>query len=78
MRYNIIKSNYGDDNMSNITNHERFTAIHMNRPHNAEGDHIIMKDNDTGVLYYMVHTYSRDSVALTPLLDADGKPIIDK
>jgi len=62
-------------NMSNITNHERFTMIHENDV--GSGEHSIIKDNETGMLYYMVES-GRGGLGLTPLLDADGKPIIDK
>ena len=35
----------------------------------------ILKDNETGVQYLMVE--SGYGIALTPLLDKDGKPIVD-
>jgi len=84
MRYNIIKTKYGVDNMSKITNHERFTVVHVNFPQmairgeKAPGEHWILKDNETGVLYYMVNTSGQNAgVGLTPLLGADGKPIVE-
>ena len=77
MRYNVIKSNSGDDNI--MTNHERFTVIHKSWTQSSRGEHTILKDNDTGVLYYLVDTtMSGGGPALTPLLNADGKPIVDK
>jgi len=36
----------------------------------------ILKDQETGVLYYFVN--STGGVAMTPIIDADGKPVIDK
>ena len=35
----------------------------------------ILKDQETGVLYYCVQG---GGIAMTPLLGADGKPVIDK
>ena len=35
----------------------------------------ILKDNETGIQYLMVE--SGYGIALTPLLDKDGKPIVD-
>jgi len=75
MRYNIIKSKYGVDNMG-ITNHKRFTTIHRNE--DTSGRQVIIKDNETGVLYFRTEGSNMYGVGLTPLLDVDGKPIIDK
>ena len=36
----------------------------------------ILKDLETGVLYCLTRYSS--NIAMTPLLDSDGKPIIDK
>jgi len=63
--------------MNNITNHKRFTILHDNSVA-GKGEHSILKDTETGVLYYMVNTSgTRGGVGLTPLLDADGKVIVD-
>jgi len=40
-------------------------------------DHHIVKDTVTGVLYYYISGGGGAS-ALTPLIDADGKPLVDK
>ena len=40
-------------------------------------DYLIVKDNVTGVLYLQNIT-SFQNPALTPLLDADGKPLVDE
>ena len=66
--------------MLNITEHERFTAIHKNEVLGVGGEHYVLKDNETGVLYYMVDmsTHGSGGVGLTSLLDINGKPIIDK
>lgn len=65
--------------MSNITTYERFSVIHSNRSQLVIGEHIIVKDNETGVLYYMIDaSMSAGGIALTPLLDVDGKPVVDK
>jgi len=39
--------------------------------------HSVLKDTITNVLYYYISNGS-GGVALTPLLDPDGKPLIDK
>ena len=65
--------------MSNMTNHERFIQIHCNWSQSSEGTHYVLKDKETGVLYYMVTMGRSDGgIGLTPLLDSDGKPLIDK
>ena len=38
--------------------------------------HHVIKDSETGVLYYMAN--SSRGVGLTPLLGANGKPIIEE
>ena len=38
--------------------------------------HHVMKDTHTGVLYYMVD--SNRGIGLTPLIDENGKPLVDK
>lgn len=38
--------------------------------------HHVMKDKETGVLYYMAN--SNRGVGLTPLIDENGKPLVDK
>jgi len=69
--------------MSDITNHERFTRIHENdlRTGSTIGEYTIVKDNETGVLYFMTMTQGVNGrgggVGLTPLLDREGKPILE-
>ena len=62
--------------MSKITNHERFITIHRN--HDGSGPTYIIKDTETGVLYLKSDAGSHSGVGVTPLLDADGKVIVDK
>ena len=58
----------------------RFTTISVDQEENDTRLHIVVKDNETGVLYYRAESaWNRDAgIGLTPLLGADGKPIIDK
>jgi len=37
---------------------------------------VIIKDKQTGVLYYQVS--SRHGSGITPLIDRDGKPLVDE
>ena len=59
-----------------MTNHNRFITIHQN--HDGTGPTSIIKDSDTGVLYLKMDSGNRSGVGVTPLLDADGKVVIDK
>ena len=39
--------------------------------------HYVVKDKETGVLYYMAQANNNGGIGLTPLLGSDGKPIIE-
>ena len=62
----------------------RFKQIHFEKLSSQSGwninsiaEHIeILKDLDTGVLYCLATCGS--NIAMTPLLDSNGNPIIDK
>jgi len=52
----------------------RFTQVYTD----SWSGHYILKDNVTGVLYYLVEVRGQGTGAgLTPLLGPDGKPIVD-
>ena len=53
----------------------RFTKIHRDTGKTEETS--IFKDNETGVLYFMVTRGGNSGIGLTPLLDPNGKPIVD-
>ena len=60
---------------------KRFEVIHNESLSNLLGYQsvnyaAILKDRQTGVLYLL--TRSGDSGGLTPLLDAEGKPVMEK
>ena len=42
------------------------------------GRHFVLKDKETGVLYYMVQAQNNGGIGLTPLIDEKGNPIVDK
>jgi len=54
----------------------RFEVLLVERPKNHGASLTIYKDTHTGVQYLRVSV--ADGGGLTPLLDKDGKPIIDK
>jgi len=61
-----------------MTDHKRFITVHQNEDFRS-GRQTIIKDNETGVLYFMVNVIGQGAgVGLTPLLDSDGKIIVDK
>ena len=39
--------------------------------------HMVLKDTQTGVLYYMVQEKGSGGIGLTPLLGVDGKPVVE-
>jgi len=51
----------------------RFTNVYLDR----RNSHSILKDNETGVLYFMVRPGGDAGIGLTPLVGPDGKPIVD-
>ena len=53
----------------------RFQVI-LEEKHDMMSSHRILKDTETGVLY-LYHAWGYGG-GLTPLLDHDGKPLIDK
>jgi len=53
--------------------HGKDTAIMRMKHHNLPVE--IIKDKETGVLYLYT---TGESPTMTPLLDVDGKPLIDK
>jgi len=59
-----------------MTNHERFTTIHQN--HDGSGPTYIIKDTETGVLYLKADSRTHSGIGITPLLDSDGKVVVDK
>lgn len=60
----------------------RFERVHLGKfPEEFKAStrwYEIHKDIHTGVLYYVVAGKTAAALTMTPLLDADGKPIIDK
>ena len=55
---------------------DRFEIIHREGS-NMSNNSKIIKDTQTGVLYFY-HSYGGYAGGLTPLIDKDGKPLIDK
>lgn len=53
----------------------RFEVIHKEKSERLES--WIIKDNETGALYYQTYVYGR-GIALTALNGANGKPLIEK
>jgi len=53
--------------------HDRFEEVSFNLIGNTA--HSVMKDKETGVLYYMAS--SPNGIGLTPLLGIDKTPIVD-
>ena len=56
---------------------DRFEVVHREGGALAEaGLRMILRDRETGVCYLWV--WSGNGAGLTPLLDAEGKPLIEK
>ena len=56
---------------------DRFEVVHREGGALAEaGLRTILRDRETGVCYLWV--WSGNGAGLTPLLDAEGKPLIEK
>jgi hypothetical protein len=55
---------------------DRFEFVHKESSKTGPGDLNIIRDKETGVLY-LSHCVLR-GLGLTPLLDEDGKPVIQK
>ena len=67
---------FGSKEIAPEVNNDRFKEVSAST--NAMyGRHFVLKDTETGVLYYMVQAKNNGGVGLTPLLDVDGKPIIE-
>lgn len=59
----------------NVDNADRFNIQKVNKGYN-DGDIYILTDKETNIQYlYTTRMYSQ---AVTPLLDKEGKPLIDK
>ncbi|MCL2559495.1 MAG: DUF6440 family protein [Turicibacter sp.] len=61
----------------------RFKSLHAEELPSAFPDSFaikyeILKDQQTGILYCLTKGLGQGAMAMTPLLDADGKPMIDK
>jgi len=54
---------------------ERFEEISVTI--GAYGRHLVVKDKETGVLYYMIDGIGNSGGGLTPLLDSNGKVVIE-
>ena len=57
----------------NFTESERFTIVSGDNP-NAPYAETIIVDGETGVMYLAVHAYHH--FGITPLLNADGTPML--
>jgi len=65
---------FGIGKKNRAVNVDRFDIISTDL-HEFGGLHQIVKDKETGVLYYLANV--GNGVGLTPLLGSDGKPIIE-
>jgi len=62
-------------NEPGIIRNGRFEVVHKESLA-ADGEGKVIRDKETGVLYYFFKYYNGGGI--TPLIDQDGKPIIDK
>ena len=65
---------FGIGKKNQAVNIDRFDIVSTDL-HEFGGLHQIIKDKETGVLYYLANI--GNGVGLTPLLGSDGKPIIE-
>lgn len=63
----------GSKTGESFTRSERFVIIFGKNP-NGPYRETIIADKDTGVLYLVIYGY--DQFGITPLLDAEGKPLL--
>ena len=40
--------------------------------------HSIVRDKETGVLYYVIENTVKGGIGITPILDDNGKPVVEK
>lgn len=59
----------------NMATENRFIVVHTEGSAMAEGKRTVLVDRETGVNYLQVES---GGISVTPLIDADGKPIVTK
>jgi len=54
---------------------DRFEEVSFTE--NVYATHYVVKDKETGVLYYMAQANNRGGIGLTPLLNPDGTLVVE-